>query len=361
MSTNAVRAVALAAQAAHSPAFRIRVVLPAQALARWRIHVDLLPLFSSSQAEKFGTAGTVERGMVALAARRTLRRAVGDIRNDVTTVLIQRQADILPAISIERHAAAGRRLVFDIDDAIWHDGVSSGGHRLGWLKGTRHKVQWLADRADVVVAGNELLAEFLSTRGRDVRVIPSLVDMARTDLRLHADSETVVVGWIGSATTAPFLANLRSVIQWMARTLAPRTVELLVVGGRIEPVPGVLTTVVPWSETAERAALQRMDIGLMPLPDNEFTRGKCAYKALQCMAAGIPVVADDVGVSARVIGDGDGGLIVRTDDGWREALVALAKDVGLRQTLGAEGRRRVARDFSYERWLPELARALGAS
>lgn len=351
--------VALGAQTAHAPAFRIRVALPARRLTARGVDIDLLPLFSPDQGRRFAAGGGHERAAVAFAAHRRLRRAVGRLDGDVPTVLIQRQADILPSLAIERTAAAERRLVLDIDDAIWHHGRVAGGHPLAVLKGSRRKTRWLAGRADVVVAGNERLAEFLSRHSRAVTVIPSLVDVGQVPVRRHADGEALVLGWIGSPSTVAFLEGLGPVLTKTATSIAPRLLELLVVGGRIDPVPAVRITCVEWSEAAELDALGRIDVGLMPLDDTPFTRGKCAYKALQYMAAGIPVVADDVGISARVIGDGAAGLIPSGRGDWVEALATLGADAGLRALLGAEGRRRVTADFSYERWLPELAGVLG--
>ncbi len=353
-----VEVAALAAQAAHSPAFRIRALALAERLAPHDIRLRGYPLFTAEEARRFATGAPHARARTALGARHRLRREVRDLRAD--TVLLQRQADILPSLAIERRAAEGRRLVLDVDDAIWHD-ASAGGHPLARLKGSRRKVRWLAERADTVIAGNELLAAHLSTYSNTVRVIPSLVDVEAMPRREHAEAETVVLGWIGSGSTVAFLEAMRPLLERMAAAMAPREVELVVVGGEFAPVTGMTTTVLGWSEATERATLRRMDIGLMPLDDTPFTRGKCAYKALQYMAAGIPVVADDVGISATVIGDDQGGLIARSPDDWVDAVASLAGDTALRARLGAEGRRRVTADFSYERWLPELADALGGT
>ena len=123
-------------------------------------------------------------------------------------------------------------------------------------------------------------------------------------------------------------------------------------------VDGLRVVLHRWSEPAERAVLDRMDVGLMPLPDDPWARGKCAYKALQYMAAGVPVVADDVGITAAVIGDGQAGLIVSRPRDWVDGIVQLARDPELRNRLGAAGRRRVEADFSTARWAPVLAAAI---
>jgi glycosyltransferase involved in cell wall biosynthesis len=121
---------------------------------------------------------------------------------------------------------------------------------------------------------------------------------------------------------------------------------------------GFVVESVPWSVVGELEALKRIDVGLMPMPDNAWTRGKSAYKALQYMSAGIPVVGDDVGVATSVIDPGRGGFVVRNEDEWVEALVRLARDAALRDRLGKHGRQRVERDFSVTRWAPVVAEIL---
>jgi glycosyltransferase involved in cell wall biosynthesis len=272
--------------------------------------------------------------------------------------LVQRQVDLMPSLRLERLAAQGKRVVLDVDDAIWHDGsAAAGGHPLARLKGTPRKVRWLAARAQKVIAGNELLAEWLSACARDVVVIPSLVDHRLVPARVHSHLERVVLGWLGSPSTARSLPAVAGALTRTARLLRTPT-ELRVVGGAAPAVSGIDVRQLPWSPQSERTFLAEVDIGLMPLPDNEWSRGKCAYKALQYMAAGIPVVADDVGMSAQVIGHGEGGLIARRADDWVEHLVALATNPALRTRLGDVGRQRVERDFSVEAWGPALAAAL---
>ena len=129
-------------------------------------------------------------------------------------------------------------------------------------------------------------------------------------------------------------------------------------GGTLPPGDGYVVESVPWSIDEELEALRRIDVGLMPMPDNAWTRGKSAYKALQYMSAGIPVVADDVGVASEVIGPEPGGYAVLGEDDWVEALLALARDSELRSRLGEHGRRRVEEGFSVTRWAPVVAKVL---
>jgi glycosyltransferase involved in cell wall biosynthesis len=358
MRNGTVTVGALGALGAEAPSFRVRTRIPSAELVRHGVAMRHLPLFTARQDRQFHEAAALRRLDVLLAARSRLRRRLAtDVDWDVT--LIQRQVDLLPGLGLERLAVADRRLVLDVDDAIWLDRSGDArGHRLALLKGTSRKVRWLASRADAVVAGNELLAEWMSQYSGNVAVIPSLVEHRDIPLRVHERRDPLVVGWIGSASTSPLLARLVEPLGRLAAAVPDVSVEFLAVGGSAPWIPGIRVRSERWSEEREQEFLRRVDVGVMPLEDSEWARGKCSYKALQYMAAGIPVVADDVGVSARVIGHEESGLIAGGADQWVEHLVTLAREPRLRARLGAAGRLRVEKDFSVERWAPRLASLL---
>lgn len=359
---SSLRALALAAQGPHAPAYRIRMLLPSAELARLGVEVDAIPLFSLEEERRFQEQGLRGKAVVVRAARQRLSARLhqpAGTRAAEAAVWIQRQVDMLPTMHLERLAARRGRTVLDVDDAVWLDArPAAGGHPLAILKGSAWKMRRLAPLADHVLAGNEVLAEWLGQRNASLTIVPSLVEHRDHVVRVHDDEGPLVLGWIGSPTTERHLHGLQPVLARLARAGVDRQLELMVVGGTAPQVPGMACHSIRWSEATEREALQRMDIGLMPLADNAWTRGKCAYKALQYMAAGIPVVADDVGISATAVGDRQAGLIVRSPEQWLEALHALADSRSLRERLGAEGRRRVAERFSVERWAPVIAAAL---
>ena len=341
-----------------APSFRVRTKVPSAELERHGISIRHYPLLDSEQDRTFHDGSGRQRLQAALQARRALRtRLAGEEGFDVA--LVQRQVDLLPSLRLERLVADGRRLVLDVDDAIWLDASpAAGGHRLAALKGTPRKVRWLAERADTVIAGNELLAEWLGRYSSRVVVVPSLVEHRSIPVREHEQSERVLLGWIGSPSTAASLSRLREPLKTLTSAHPELQVELLVVGGPAPDLPGLRIREEPWSEEGELDFLRTVDIGLMPLPDNAWTRGKCAYKALQYMAAGIPVVTDDVGISARAVGHGEGGLIAGELSEWSAHLAELAGDPQLRARLGRGGRARVAEGFSVETWAPTLAQIL---
>jgi glycosyltransferase involved in cell wall biosynthesis len=357
MVSDATTVGALGALGPNAPSFRVRTKIPSAELARHGVLIEHLPLLDDEDDRRLREAGAPARAGIALRARTRLRRRLAAADWDVS--LIQRQVDLLPTLGLERRAARGHRLVLDVDDAIWLDrSRQAGGHPLALLKGTPRKVRWLASRADAVIAGNELLAEWLAGYSANVRVVPSLIEHREVPVRSHEAGDRIVLGWIGSSTTATYLRRLGEPLSRLRAAAPEIRFELLAVGGDPPATPGLDVRSEPWSEETERRFLSEVDIGLMPLEDSAWARGKCSYKALQYMAAGIPVVADDVGISADVIGHEAAGLIAHSEGDWIDHIAALARDAGLRSRLGATGRKRIIESFSVECWAPELAAIL---
>jgi glycosyltransferase involved in cell wall biosynthesis len=346
------RAIATGAQGPQGPGLRVRLMIPARELASHGVTLTPLPLLSAAQADVLRSGSTVAGVRVVAAGRRRFRRELRT-HADADVVVIQRQVDPLPGRLLERAVMRDRAVVLDVDDAVWLP--EPGGHPLARLRRNAEKLRWLAGRADRVIAGNEYLADWLAPYARSVSVVPSLVDTDHVPIRAHRDSGTVVLGWIGSPSTARYLRGVAAPLAAFAAARPELSVVLVVVGGRAPAVPGVRVEQRSWSEEEEARALAAMDIGLMPLPDNTWTRGKCAYKALQYMSAGVPVVADDVGLTGRVIGDGSAGLLATSPAEWQHALEQLSGSAGLRTRMGAAGRARVEAEFSVRAWGARLA------
>jgi glycosyltransferase involved in cell wall biosynthesis len=347
--------LAISAQGPSDPAFRIRLELPCGPLEDRGLHLTLVPLFTLEQAREFRSRRLATKARLLASARRRLRHELLEHAATASTALVQRCVDPTPSLALERLAAGNRRLIYDIDDAVWLSGRQTMGHALGLLKLASRKVRWLAERADHVIAGNEILAEHLERYSRRVTVVPSLVDPSAYAVRTHESNDTVTLGWIGSPTTAGYLQRIEHVLARFAAQ-SSRRVRLIVLGGAAPQVKGVVVCERVWSPANERLALAEMDVGLMPLPDTPWSRGKCAYKALQYMASGIPPIADDVGVSAGVIAGA--GWVAGTEGEWLEGLHTLADSPSLRARMGVIGRGRIEDQFSLERWVPVLVGVL---
>jgi glycosyltransferase involved in cell wall biosynthesis len=205
------------------------------------------------------------------------------------------------------------------------------------------------------VVSTDLLAEFARRYNPHVTVIPPTVEVDRYVPRRHAGGTgPVVLGWSGSPTTVEYLG----VISGALRRVAEKTpIEVRLMGADF-PLPGVPSSYRVWSADIEIEELQSYDVGLMPLADDPWTRGKGAMKALLYMAVGVPVVASPVGVTPRVVEHGRNGLLAASEDEWVTHLLALAADTPRRKALGMQGRATVERWYSPRVQAPRLAQVL---
>jgi glycosyltransferase involved in cell wall biosynthesis len=173
----------------------------------------------------------------------------------------------------------------------------------------------------------------------------------------------VTIGWTGTQTTLKYFLTLLPVIRRLKQQFGQR-VRFLVIGDKPYEDASLDIAFTPWSLDHEIDQLCQMDIGVMPLPDNAWTRGKCGFKGLQYMALEIPAVLSPVGVNREIIEDGVNGFLAGTDDEWLDRLSRLVEDEGLRRRLGAEGRRTVQEEYSVDVWkdryLAYFREAMGA-
>jgi glycosyltransferase involved in cell wall biosynthesis len=253
---------------------------------------------------------------------------------------------------------AGRRLIFDFDDAVvLRDSYSPKGphcrRRLRRFAATMRAV-------DAVSAGNTFLAEQAAqwTRNASLHVIPTCVDLTRYSeppgSSRRPDDVTTGINpvthptlvWIGSASTLRGLEMLRPALEEAGRRV--RGLRLKIIADRFLEFANVEVIRCPWSEATESAEIRACDIGISWLPDDLWSRGKCGLKILQYMAAGLPVVTNAVGVHPELVRHGETGLLVDDHAGFVEAIVQLANDGEARARLGAAGRRIVAERYSIE-------------
>jgi glycosyltransferase involved in cell wall biosynthesis len=203
--------------------------------------------------------------------------------------------------------------------------------------------------ADRVLAGNAFLAEQARrfTAPERVQVIPTCVDPARYPLATHEASGTVRLVWVGSSSTLRGLEAIRPTLEMVGRPVP--SVRLKLICDSFFTLEHLPIEPCPWSESGEAAEIAAGDIGISWVPDDLWSRGKCGLKVLQYMAAGLPVVANPVGVHTEMIRHGENGFLARTPAEWVEAVRTLAQDAGLRRRMGAAGRRRVEQDYSVAR------------
>jgi len=212
--------------------------------------------------------------------------------------------------------------------------------------------------AALVVAGSAYLADFARRAGaRYVEILPTVVDLERYPLAMckrQGSNALPCVGWIGQRATASFITPYASLFERLA---ASGSARFAAIGIDAQSLALPMESVA-WSEQTEVASIASLDIGIMPLADAPFERGKCGYKLVQYMACGLPVVASPVGVNRQIVEHGVNGFLAETPEQWEQALKTLLSDAGLRQRMGQEGRQKVEREFCIQVTGPTLSSLL---
>lgn len=236
----------------------------------------------------------------------------------------------------------GRPRLLDVDDSI---------HLYRGGRAARR----LAALSDRVLCGNDYLAEVYSRWNRDVAVLPTGVDTARYVPCMRREERAVVVGWIGTSANHDYLLGIE---ESLSKVLAGPDVVLRIVSNsrpKFRHLGEHQAEFRQWTAEGEVAAIQEFDIGLMPLQDSEWARGKCSYKMLQYMSCAIPVVVSPVGMNQQVLQKANVGLPASNHADWEDAIRFLLADADKRLEMGANGRRVVEEHFSVERLGPLLA------
>jgi len=284
-------------------------------------------------------------------------RRMASARRGADADLVWLEGEAFPwwPAALERVFGPRRPFVVDYDDAAFH---RYDRHRFFMVRAAlSRKIDAVMRRAALVVAGNDYIADRARRAGaRRVERLPSVVDTDRfAPAPGPRPSRPFTVGWVGTPSTQKYLAPFRDVFRALC---AEGGARLVLVGARLGADLPPEAEVRPWSEAGESAELQSLDAGVMPLPDDPWTRGKCGYKLIQYGAAGLPVVASPVGVNTEIVSDRETGFLAEGATAWLEALRRLRDDAGLRDRLGRAGRARVEERYSLRSAAPVLLRLL---
>jgi len=339
-------------RAGASSRYRCFQYLPALLTAGFEYTVS--PLFDDAYlAQKYNNGRASLWHVMAAFARRLC--AVMPLPSGTLVVVEYELLPWFPALLERWLVWRGCRLVVDYDDALFHQYDQHRSWIVRCLLGD--KIATVMRLADTVVAGNAYIADYARRAGsRRVEVIPTVVDLARYSAGQAAfDSSVFTIGWIGSPSTAKYLHIIAPALAEVCRNGAARV--RLIGSGNID-LPNVPVDVLPWHEETEVEDICGFDVGIMPLPDDPWARGKCGFKLIQYMACGLPVVASPVGVNAVMVTEGQNGYLATTIDEWVKALQSLQADKDLRRRLGAEGRKRVEERYALQVTSPQLVRLL---
>ncbi|WP_089707906.1 glycosyltransferase family 4 protein [Vreelandella arcis] len=266
----------------------------------------------------------------------------------------------MPALAERVFHALGKHYVVDYDDAIFHNYDLSSNPFLRLALG--RKIDVVMRCASSVVVGNDYLASRAKSAGATrVELVPTVVDATRYSSIESSVASSPVIGWIGSPSTQRYVVSIAHALSSMCQKYNAR---LLLVGASVDitsEFPGVDVEVAPWSEASEAELIAAMDIGIMPLPDGPWEKGKCGYKLIQYMACGIPVIASPVGVNVDIVGNNQCGLLVANEAEWEIALDSLLELPAQRLKLGSAGRQAVDDQYSLAIQAPVLASILTQS
>jgi glycosyltransferase involved in cell wall biosynthesis len=244
--------------------------------------------------------------------------------------------------------------VIDFDDAIFHNYDQNRNPFVRGLLGK--KIGQIMRHARLVVVGNSYLQQYAEQAGAPwIEQLPSVVDSDRLYASGERELDTFTIGWIGTPLNADYLHPIQTSL---AETCADGKARVVLVGSGEISLQGLSPTIRPWTEADEANDIGSFDVGIMPLPDAPWERGKCGYKLLQYFACGLPVVASPVGVNRTIVEDSINGFLASGPDEWSLALQTLLNDPEKRQLMGNSGRKKVEREYSISLTAPKLVALL---
>lgn len=346
---------------------RIRMYQYLPWLQRADIHVTAVPFFENADLARRYAASSHSASQVLRASLRRTRALLTAHRYDLIWIEYE-LFPWLPGVVEALLSLTGTPVIVEYDDAVFHRYDL---HRSAVVRAAlSRKIDRIMRRASAVIVGNSYLASRARDAGaRAIHVIPSVVDLARYDHAATAAGMATtsgaagangtpppVIGWIGSPSTAPYLHAIAPALREVTRD-GRATVRLI----GLHDSPSAFAfpcTIAPWDEAHEAAELHAFDIGIMPLPDQPWERGKCGYKLLQYMACRKPVVASPVGANCEIVQQGANGLLAGADEEWVAALETLLGDADLRAQYGQAGRMAVEQRYSIETAAPQLIETL---
>ncbi|MDO1528147.1 glycosyltransferase family 4 protein [Fulvimonas sp. R45] len=269
--------------------------------------------------------------------------------SDITWI----EGELLPYLLESLLTRSLRPYVVEYDDALFHRYDRSANRMVREVLGS--KIDQIMANAACVIAGNNYLAAHAIRAGAArVEVVPTVVDPSRYIVADDRFGKSLTIGWIGSPATEKYLNVVAGVL---ADACKRHSARLLLIGPRQSVrhlFPGVDVEICQWVEEEEASMVAKMDVGIMPLVDTEWERGKCGYKLIQYMASGVPFIASPVGVNDEIAKHG-GGLLADSQEEWREAIDRLLDDAPLRSEMGKDGRKSVTDWYSVDVQAPRLA------
>ena len=317
--------------------------------------IDIFPLYGKNYIHQLYTQGNRSKSGILSAYLQRLFLLIRLFQYDILWIekeLFPR----LPAIAEWILSTLGIRYIVDYDDATFHDYDHSRNRIIQLF--LKHKIDHVMKYARCVVCGNRYIQAHAEKAGaKQTQLIPTVVDAQKYGTAPPKE-HPLTIGWIGSPPTEKYLALVKAPLTKLLTQLNGR---LLLVGTTEkirQQFPDIPLTLATWDEDKEAEYLSQIDIGIMPLKDEPWERGKCGFKLLQYMAAGKPVVASPVGVNIEIVNHAQCGYLATTEDDWFRHLSQLAMNADLRKKLGTQGRNTIEQQYSLKTQSPKLANIL---
>jgi glycosyltransferase involved in cell wall biosynthesis len=320
---------------------RIRFMQFASELADRNVSLTVHPLFSNEYVKSL----QLGQGRLRFVFNAYLKRLIAalKVRNSYDIDVVWIEKELLPWVPyFLENLFWPRRIpvILDYDDAVFHIYDKSPNYYIRKTFSNKHAN--LINDALMVFAGNSYLKSYATAaNAKNIEIIPTVIDLSKYDsVDLLTRIQHPRIGWIGQASTAKYLKNLLHLLNDLQ---VNNICEINTIGYEFKDFCFLYT---PWSEETEAADIANFDIGIMPLADDHFERGKCGYKLIQYMACGLPVIASPVGANCEIVEHGVNGFLASTIDEWSVAINTLLYDPLLRARMGAAGRIMVEKKYN---------------
>ena len=322
-------------------------------LKEFGIEVKAAPLFDDEYLQKFYTGKGKSAFKVCNAYLKRIKYLLQVKQYDLLWI----EKELFPWLPdwIESFIKYLRiRYVVDYDDAIFHNYDINKRRVIRAILGK--KIDCIMQNASVVIAGNDYILQRAYLAGaRRVEYLPTVIDLKKYFNQSNQNNNVFTIGWIGSPSTAKYI---RCVQEALTQFCADGLSKLVLVGSGKIDLPNIPVEIKPWNEVAEIEELLAFDIGIMPLFDSPWERGKCGFKLIQYMGCGKPVIGSPIGENQRIIRDGISGFYATTSEQWQYALKSLRNDKQMRIRMGQAGRTIVEKEYCVQVTAPRLAEIL---
>lgn len=262
-------------------------------------------------------------------------------------IFVFREALYTRSIFFEKRFSKHAKVIFDFDDSIWLQNVSEANKRFAFLKNAA-KTKDIIQLSHLIFAGNEYLADYARKYNSNVTIIPTTIDTNEYVRKsVERNSNVVTIGWSGSVTTIQHFSFAIPALKIIKEKYGS-AVEIKVIGDGAYINAELEIQGLPWIKSTELDDLSSFDIGIMPLPDDEWAKGKCGLKGLQYMALEIPTIMSPVGVNSDIIQQGKNGYLASSVDEWVNTISLLIDSKDHREEIGRNGRKTVVENFSVD-------------